>query len=134
MRRNGQYIKLFDFGYAVQLWLHYANHSVGASAQTTTLQREQALQIQAYPWGVCEIPLEIRGEVSDESARKKRKNTLRLKTNPKITKKRKKKRTRNYKIKRQRKRTRSRRALLNLMLMMARRDSRPSPSSLAPFP
>ena len=35
--------------------------------QPDTLQREQALQIQAYPWGVCEIPLEIRGEVSDDS-------------------------------------------------------------------
>ena len=64
---NGPPIELFDFGYAVQLWLHYANHRVGASAQTTTLQREQALQIQAFPWGVCEIPLEIRGEVSDDS-------------------------------------------------------------------
>jgi hypothetical protein len=60
-------IELFDFGYAVQLWLHYANHRSGASAQTTTLQRERALQIQAYPWGVCEIPLEIRGEGSDDS-------------------------------------------------------------------
>jgi hypothetical protein len=48
---NGPPIELFDFGYAVQLWLHYANHRVGASAQTTSLQRERALQIQAYPWG-----------------------------------------------------------------------------------
>ena len=64
---NGPPIELFDFGYAVQLWLHYTNHRVGASAQTTTLQHERALQIQAYPWGVCEIPLEIRGEVSDDS-------------------------------------------------------------------
>ena len=66
VKLNGPPIGDFDFSYAVQLWLHVGDHKVGASALTSTLQRQAALKVQQFPWGSSEIPDCLRAEVSSD--------------------------------------------------------------------